>query len=78
MKTSAAPPSPHYQRKITIMSLEQKDLEVIESIIRKVSDDVTIASQRSSERLEERLDGAETRIYCRLGDIEEEIKRSYF
>ncbi len=60
------------------MSLEQKDIEMIETIIRKVCDDVTIASQRSSERLEDRIDGVETRIYGRLGDIEEEIKRSYF
>jgi hypothetical protein len=53
------------------MSLEQKDLELVERIIYKHGDDVAIAIGRSFERLEERIDAAETRLYSRLADIEE-------
>jgi len=56
------------------MSLEQKDLELIERIIYKNGDDIAVSIGRSFERLEERIDTAESRIYNRLIEIEEKIE----
>lgn len=56
------------------MSLEQKDLELIERIIYKNGDDVAVSISRSFERLEERIDSAESRIYSRISDVEDKIE----
>ena len=55
------------------MTLEPKDLELFERIIYKSADDVAISIARSFERLEERIDGAESRIYSRLAEVEDTI-----
>ena len=55
------------------MSLEQKDLELIERIIYKSADDVAVSISRSFERLEERIDAMESRLYSRLADIDDRI-----
>ncbi|MGB7746824.1 MAG: helix-turn-helix domain-containing protein, partial [Verrucomicrobiia bacterium] len=41
------------------MSLEQKDLELIERVIYKNGDDIAVSIGRSFERLEERIDAAD-------------------
>lgn len=56
------------------MSLEQKDLELIERIVYKNGDDIAVSVARSFERIEERIDGAESRLYSRFADIEEKIE----
>lgn len=56
------------------MSLEQKDLELIERIIYKNGDDVAVSISRSFERLESRIDAAESRIYSRISDVEDKIE----
>ena len=56
------------------MSLEQKDLELIERIVYKHNDDVAVSIARSFERLEERIDAAESRIYSRLADLDTTIE----
>lgn len=56
------------------MSLTQKDLEVIERIIYKSGDDIAVSVARSFERLEERIDAAESRLYSRIDDLEEAIE----
>ncbi len=58
------------------MSLEQKDLELIERVIYKQGDDIAVSIGRSFERLEERIDAAESRIYSRLSEIEDKIEAS--
>ena len=58
------------------MSLEPKDLELIEQLIYKNGDDVAVSIARSFERLEERIDAAESRIYSRLAEIEDRIESS--
>jgi len=58
------------------MSLEQKDIELIERVIYKNGDDVAVSISRSFERLEERIDGAESRIYSRLSDLEDKVEAS--
>jgi len=58
------------------MALQQKDLELIERIIYKSGDDTAVSIARSFERLEERIDAAESRIYSRLADIEDKIESS--
>jgi hypothetical protein len=55
------------------MSLDQKDLELIERVIYKNSDDLAVSVARSFERLEERIDAAESRIYSRFTDVEDGI-----
>ena len=58
------------------MSLEQKDIELIERVIYKNGDNVAVSVGRSFERLEERIDAAESRIYGRLTDLEDKIEAS--
>lgn len=56
------------------MSLDKNDLEMIERVIYKNGDDIAIAMGRSFERLEERIDAAEARIYARLADLEDKLE----
>ena len=58
------------------MSLDQKDLELIECILYKSGDDVAVSIARSFERIEERIDAAESRLYSRFADLEDKINAS--
>ena len=58
------------------MSLEQKDLELIERIIYKNGDDIAVSISRSFERLEERIDAVESRLYSRLSELEDVVEGS--
>ena len=58
------------------MPLEQKDIEAIERVIYKNGDDIAVSIGRSFERLEERIDAAESRLYSRLSDLEEKLEAS--
>jgi len=58
------------------MALEQKDIEMIERVIYKNGDDIAVSIGRSFERLEERIDAAEARIYSRLADLEDKVEAS--
>ncbi len=55
------------------MALEQKDLELIERVIYKNGDDVAVSIARSFERLEERMDAMESRLYGRLSEVEDRV-----
>jgi hypothetical protein len=56
------------------MALEQKDLELIERTIYKQGDDIAVSIGRSFERLEERIDAAESRIYERLAEVKDRVE----
>jgi len=56
------------------MAIDQKDLELIERVIYKNGDDIAVSIGRSFERLEERIDSAEARIYGRLADLEDKLQ----
>ena len=56
------------------MSLEQKDLESIERVVYKNADDIAVSIGGSFERLEERIDAAESRIYGRLSELEDRLE----
>jgi hypothetical protein len=58
------------------MALDQKDLELIERLIYKNGDDVAVSISRSFERLEERIDATESRLYSRLAEIEDRVESS--
>ncbi len=58
------------------MSLDQKDLEIMERLMYKSADDIAISISRSFERLEERIDASESRIYSRLAEVEDKIEAS--
>jgi hypothetical protein len=60
------------------MAIDPKDLEQIERIIYKNGDDIAVSIARSFERLEERIDDAEARIYGRLGEIEDKLESRRF
>ena len=55
------------------MELDPKTLEHIERMVYKNADDIAISIARSFERLEERIDAAESRIYSRISDLEDAI-----
>ena len=56
------------------MAIDKTELEFLERIIYKNSDDVVVSISRSFERLEERIDAAESRIYGRLTDLEDRLE----
>lgn len=56
------------------MSLDQKDLELIERVIYKNGDDIAVSIARSFERLEERIDAMESRVYGRLIEIQDRVE----
>jgi hypothetical protein len=56
------------------MALDPKDLEAIERLIYKNGDDIAVSIARSFERLEERMDAVESRLYTRLADVEDKIE----
>ena len=58
------------------MSLDQKDLEQIERVIYKNGDDVAVSIARGFERLEERIDATESRLYSRFAEVEDRIEGS--
>ena len=55
------------------MALDQKDLELIERILYKSEDDVVVSIARSFERLEERIDATESRLYSRFAEVEDKV-----
>ncbi len=55
------------------MALDHKDLEQIERIVYTSSGDIAVGLGRSFERLEERVDAAESRIHSRLSELEDRI-----
>jgi tRNA(His) 5'-end guanylyltransferase len=56
------------------MSLDQKDLELIEHIVYKNGDDIAVSIARSFQRLEERIEALESRLSSRLSEAEERIE----
>ncbi len=56
------------------MTLEKNDIELIERLIYKNNDDVAVSISRSFERLEERIDAAEARLYSRFSDLEDRVE----
>ena len=58
------------------MALDNKDLETIERLIYKNADDIAVAIGRSFERLEERIDAGESRLYSRMAEVEDKIEAS--
>jgi hypothetical protein len=57
-----------------VSNLSQKDLEFIERVIYKNSDDLAVSVSRSFERIEERIDAMESRLSSRLNDLEDRLE----
>lgn len=53
--------------------LTEADLAAIERVFAKTSDDIFISIARAFERLEERIDAMESRLYARLAEIDDAI-----
>ena len=58
------------------MALDTKDLEHIERLLFKSADDVAVSIARSFERLEERMDSTESRLYSRIVELEDKVEGS--
>ena len=56
------------------MAIDHNDLERIERIISKSTDDVAVSIARSFERMEDRVDAMESRFYNRLADLEDKLE----
>ena len=54
-------------------NLSKKDLELIESVVYKSADDIAVSICRGLERLEERLDSTESRLYSRLAELDDKL-----
>lgn len=50
------------------MNLTQKDIETLEKMQYKMLDDIVVSIARGFERLEERIDALESRLYARIED----------
>jgi hypothetical protein len=58
------------------MSLDQSDRELIKRIVYKNGGDIAEALGRNFERLEERIDAAEARIYGGLLELDHRLEAS--
>jgi hypothetical protein len=58
------------------MALERTDIEQFECLIYKSADDIAVSIARSFERLEERVDAMESRLYTRLAEVEDRVEAS--
>ena len=54
--------------------LKPADMEAIERVIYRNGDDIAVSIGRSFERLEEKMDAVESRIYGRLTEMEDEFR----
>ena len=54
--------------------LTENDLKQIERVIYKNSDDIAVSIARSFERLEERMEAIESRLYSRIAELEDKIE----
>jgi Tfp pilus assembly PilM family ATPase len=63
----------HIENMKTEKVLTQKDVELMERIVYKSADDIAVSIARSFERLEERMDAIESKTWCRLTDIGDEM-----
>jgi uncharacterized protein Yka (UPF0111/DUF47 family) len=55
-------------------NLTREAVESIERLIYKSDDDIAISIGRAFERMEERIDVMESRLYSRLSEVEDLIK----
>ena len=53
--------------------MTKEDLELIERVIYKNCDEIAISLARSFERLEERVDATECRLYAKILEIEDKL-----
>jgi predicted RecB family endonuclease len=57
------------------MKISNEDLDVLEDLVFRSSDDLAVTLSRSLERLETKLDHIETRLYRRISELEQEIMK---
>ena len=54
--------------------MKKDDFDRIEQIVWKGDDDIAISIARSFERLEERIDAMESRLYGRIAELEDAVE----
>ena len=59
------------------MALARNDLEQIERLIYKSGDDVAVSIARSFERIEERIDASESRLFSRIAEVEDKVAATH-
>ncbi len=58
-------------QKVSSRTFTQSDLKLVNDIIYKSADDICVSIARSFERMEERIEAMESRLYSRLADLED-------
>jgi hypothetical protein len=58
----------------TKSALTKSDLEHVERIVYNTADDMAVSIARSFERMEERIDAMDARLYNRIADLEDALK----
>ena len=61
-------------QQVSSRKLTQSDLKLVNDIIYKSADDICVSIARSFERMEERIEAMESRLYSRFADIEDLLK----
>jgi len=59
------------------MKLTKEDVDLIEGLVFQGADDLAVSIARSIERLESRIDHMETRLYRRIGELEQQITKNH-
>jgi len=63
-------------KKVLPSVLAPSDIELIERIIYRNSDDIAVSLARSFERLEERIDAAESRLHEKFDFLSDEMRKA--
>lgn len=63
-------------KQVPACNLTREAIESIERIIWKNGDDVAVSIARSFERLEERIEAMESRLYSRFADLEDAMQEA--
>lgn len=64
------------KKQVPACNLPQQAIETIERMIYKNGDDIAVSIGRSFERLEERIDAMESRLYSRFADVEDKMEQA--
>ena len=65
----------HVASALHLETMNNKEtLEAFEKMLYKTADDLACGLSRNFERLEERIDGAESRLYSRLAEAQDQIE----
>ena len=63
-------------KQVPACNLTREAIESIERMIYKNGDEIAVSVARSCERLEERIDAMESRLYSRVAELEDKVEEA--